>query len=458
MRTLLDLPVEIMYDIFKRLPVNSVCRLRCVSKTLLDIVQSPFFVSLHSRFSILTNAHASDPPLTLRFVGESFPFAFRKPSQYIMPSFRPLKCLQHALECQHYDGSKGSLIVSDILSTTDDDAHYFVYFSYCSLFLLTIGKKVCFLIDPFTAEVLRLPRSGIHYKKNGARTYIFEDVFGMGFDSITSTHKVLRLSQIGSTRDIEDSDYYGCVAQILELGTNSWRELPPQNLNSCKYLEDLDSARSICAFGDMHWLILQDRSETLMTKNEEGIISFDFTKEEFYRTPTLGIPCLKLEYTHLIALRGSMALVIVDTELWDVSGDEKRIDIWVMKDYHTKEWERNYTINVHESLLTINMHESLLDLNDMFACCGEWENGIFFQYELTHMSRSFFVDLRCNSKQVIQLPKRRDATAWWMCWRILSVNRSLLSLKNYGDSVQSRNLLNFSKNDLWIGGLWPHYD
>ncbi|KAL6208809.1 hypothetical protein ACLB2K_019754 [Fragaria x ananassa] len=449
MRTLLDLPVDIMNDIFKRLPVNSVCCLRCVSKTLLDIVQSPFFVSLHSRFSILTNAHASDPPLTLRFVGGSFR-EFCKPSQYTMPSYMPSKCLEHALECQHYDGSKGSLIVSDILSTTDD-ARYFVSLSYCNLFLLTREKKACFLIDSFTAEVLRLPRSGIHYKKNGAHTYIFEDVYGMGFDSITSTHKILRLSQIVSTENIEDSDYYGCVAQILELGTKSWRELPPQTLNSCKYLEDLDSDRSICAFGDMHWLILQDRSETLMTKKEEGIISFDFTKEEFYRTPTLGIPCLKLEYTHLIALRGSMALVIVDTELWDVSADEKRIDIWVMKDYHTKEWERDYTINVHESLLTINMHES--DLNDMFARCGEWENGIFFQDKLVYRSRSFFVDLRCNSMQVIQLPKRPDATTWWMCWRILSVNRSLLSLKNYGDWVQSPNLLKFSKNDLWISDL-----
>lgn len=176
-----DLAVEILCDIFKRLSLKSVCCLRCVSKTLLDIVQSPFFFSLHSRFSILSNA-ASDhqpPRLTLRFVGED-------------SSTNEMK----EIECLNYDGSKGSLTVSKILSTSDD-ARYSLYFAYCNFFLFTRNYEDCFLIDPFTREVLRLPKSGIQYSKYGTRnTKIFNEVYGMGFDSLTRTHKILRLSEI----------------------------------------------------------------------------------------------------------------------------------------------------------------------------------------------------------------------------------------------------------------------
>lgn len=48
--------MDTLLHILKRLPVKSVCCLRCVSKTLSDIVLSPFFVDLHTRFFIATNA------------------------------------------------------------------------------------------------------------------------------------------------------------------------------------------------------------------------------------------------------------------------------------------------------------------------------------------------------------------------------------------------------------------
>ncbi|KAK9947444.1 hypothetical protein M0R45_003069 [Rubus argutus] len=65
---LMNLPVEILLEILKRLPVKSVCCLRCASKTLLDMVDSPLFVSLHSSSLIATNAVAEAPHIMLRLV------------------------------------------------------------------------------------------------------------------------------------------------------------------------------------------------------------------------------------------------------------------------------------------------------------------------------------------------------------------------------------------------------
>ncbi|KAK9947307.1 hypothetical protein M0R45_002938 [Rubus argutus] len=47
---LMGLPMEILVGILTRVPTKSVCCIRCVSKTLLSIVDSPSFVTLHTRF------------------------------------------------------------------------------------------------------------------------------------------------------------------------------------------------------------------------------------------------------------------------------------------------------------------------------------------------------------------------------------------------------------------------
>lgn len=64
----------------------------------------------------------------------------------------------------------------------------------------------------------------------------------MGFDILTSTFKIIRLSEV---------NYYTMdpVAQVLVLGTSTWHEIPvPTSWGS------FDSKKSVCAIGDVHWL------------------------------------------------------------------------------------------------------------------------------------------------------------------------------------------------------------
>ncbi|KAL6290685.1 hypothetical protein ACE6H2_008195 [Prunus campanulata] len=67
------------------------------------------------------------------------------------------------------------------------------------------------------------------------------DKYGMGFDNITNTYKIVRVSC--HEKDIKIQ----VAAEVFILGTSSWRELP--SVPPCHL-----TRKSACAHGDMHWL------------------------------------------------------------------------------------------------------------------------------------------------------------------------------------------------------------
>lgn len=185
----------------------------------------------------------------------------------------------------------------------------------------------------------------------------------------------------------------------------------------------------MCAYGDVHWMFHED------AKGLHHIISFDFTKEEFYSTPhPPTFQNLGMRYVKFITLRGSMA--VVDTS----SG--QNIYIWVMKDYNKKEWTLEYNINLQ--MLEPDLQKKIRAT----TYCGEWENGIFFILDPT----SFFFDLRHVPVDCVECPI--ETKSWRRFGRILSLKRSLISLNKFGNLIQepepgSQSLLDFSKKYLW---------
>ncbi|CAB4299500.1 unnamed protein product [Prunus armeniaca] len=57
------LPPEILIDILSRLPVNSICCMRCVSKALLKMVDDLSFATLHMRRYFLPTGSTPCLPL-----------------------------------------------------------------------------------------------------------------------------------------------------------------------------------------------------------------------------------------------------------------------------------------------------------------------------------------------------------------------------------------------------------
>ncbi|CAN6555888.1 unnamed protein product [Malus baccata var. baccata] len=373
---LMELPIEILDNIYLRLPISFLFTLRCVSKTSKNIVDCPCFVTQHMRHLLSAQStFASNQFILLHHLFYDSLCGF---------AFTPLK----------YDGVSTALkrsedyaIVSDIMSTKIS-ASYSLSFVFYNL-------SPCFLFNPLKGEVLPLSTTDIQFP------YSFygscKEWYDMGFDDITSTYKILCVS------GDEDSTIYQLRAQIYVLGTSSWREIPsvpPRNLSN----------NHAFAHRDQHWLLYLPDHSSYDNRRVLGICSFDYKKEEFYSTIPLPehmqrkyIPhYMVLLSLHLLNLKGSLAVV-------DTLSDDY-IEVWMLKNYDTKEWRLDYKIE-----------------NAIY--------GIFFtksQKMPESIRITIFVDFRCGSISHVNLfpPKRLWNTS------ILSYNGTLMSLKNYGKLVR----------------------
>nr|WRO64606.1 MYB transcription factor protein [Rosa persica] len=382
---LMDLPIDILINILLRLPAKSLCCAQCVCKTLLHIVEARSFATLvHLRLlTTASDAVAEVPQLLLLNVaqdGDNGSLITISPSQI-------------------YDGNVLTKSRHGMVSKIASCRYgYNVGFVFCNLFFFKDKKydrDPCFIFNPLRGEVLMLPTSKVQVPHSCRRNMLFTDWYGMGFDDITNTYKIARVS--GNERCC-------LLAQVYILGTSSWKRIslvPPCNL----------STKKISAYGDLHWLI-----NRTTTGGQICIVSFDFKKEEFYLTPHPALR--KPEYSflslHFVNLRGSMA--IVDTS------SHTHIDIWVLKSNEKKEWVRDYSVNLELPAVERPWH-----LDRCGTCIGEWENGIFF-VEFYVTTNAFFVDTRCDSVKRVSLGGS-DYT------RIFSYPGSLISLKDYGNLI-----------------------
>ncbi|KAI5344371.1 hypothetical protein L3X38_012248 [Prunus dulcis] len=224
------LPPEILIDILSRLPVNSICCMRCVSKALLKMVDDLSFSTLHMRRRFLTTC--STPQLVV--LNES--------------SYDKYDMLYPVTYDGHYLLTKSK---DAIVSYFGSERRFYSFaFVFCNLFGFTglnpkSGRssnhgRSCLLVNPFKGEVLMLPSaSDVQVPANCLCTV---DWYSMGFDNITNSFKIVRVST-------NKKDYL--AAEVLVLGKSSWRELP--TVPPC-----FPTYKSVYAHGDMHWLVYGD--------------------------------------------------------------------------------------------------------------------------------------------------------------------------------------------------------
>ncbi|BFG31988.1 hypothetical protein CerSpe_182620 [Prunus speciosa] len=401
----MDLPRDIILDVLTRLPVKSLSEICCISKTSLNIIDNPFFATLHT--SRLLNSAVNSTTageVQLMLLAHSW-------------SSRDDKFLT-ALQSLKYNDKNGLTksrrCKTNILSRVGD---YEVDFVFCNLICLqqkrALFKAPCLLINLLRGgEFLELPINDLipPYARK---------LYGIGFDSITSTHKIVCVFK--SVLDKYQKAY------VYTLGTrsSSWREIhsvPQREL----------SRKNVSAYGDMHWLIYKD----VDGRNPNRFISFDSKKDEFVWTPypnsSQGF-IRGLKVMHLLNLRGCLTIV---------SSGNLFIEIWVLKNYEKKEWALDYKID-NEMLPRGSPLKSI-------ESCGELEHGIFFTDAYPLMF--YFWDIRYKSIKYIRgdtlfpdmfsydnlyyhLWGRRR---WQPRLSIFSCTRGLISLKTYGNLVERR--------------------
>ncbi|KAB1228014.1 hypothetical protein CJ030_MR1G006787 [Morella rubra] len=279
-----ELPSDILFDIFLRLPVKSLLRFRCVSPQWCNIIDDPCLA-----YTNQIGCAAEELKVIL----------------LDRPTHKPDDVMLRE------DG--GFLKASLSLVTKLAKSKAYVLEGWCKglvCFTKVSDDRLLFLFNPLRQEVLALqPESPAPSPSLRKRKY------GLGFDSSTNTYKIVR---------VFESPSHNLCAEVYTLGRSSWRAIsssPPCPL----------FGRPTFACGALHWLA--SPRVTQVDELEGKIVSFDISKEKF---GLISPP--KFRSCHLLDLRGDLAVV-------DRSSDT-HIEIWVMKEYEKKEWVKEYKIDL----------------------------------------------------------------------------------------------------------------
>ncbi|XP_059295584.1 F-box/kelch-repeat protein At3g23880-like [Lycium ferocissimum] len=220
------LPQEIIFEILVRLPVKSLLRMRCVSKSLLSLISAPKFLKTHLKFSTKKQGFAllfsSSYENTLTFDTCS------------------LYAIMYYQESPH---------IPDELHfpCKEPFVHYNVVGSCDGLFCISGGLRDLFLWNPSIRELKKLSFSG---SKVHNSSYV---AYGFGYNECQDDYKVVQV--VGSSHS-----HYGFQNEfrIYSLRTNSWemtKEYP--SVIFCN-----DPAKFVN--GRLHWIAMRvsDKSDS----------------------------------------------------------------------------------------------------------------------------------------------------------------------------------------------------
>ncbi|GAV59957.1 FBA_3 domain-containing protein [Cephalotus follicularis] len=277
------------------------------------------------------------------------------------------------------------------------------YISY-GLFCCTAKPEVVLLVNPLRGEVMILPRPRVRDHLISLNTR-----FSIGFDDTTGTYKIVGLFAVKGAVGYPYISKTNRVAKVYTLGTSSWRPIssdaPLRNMNS----------KAVSAYGDIHWLIAYYEDDMI-----PGLIfSFNSRIEEFNPTPhPRPVDDKAYKSIALFNLKGSLAMLGV------VSVNQS--DLWVMKDYDTKEWARAYTLSndlwAMKRDITIIRSRLIIEAWEHGLCIINASCGPYIYNRTTHhIERVFYRPPNGNGQ-------------WWH-GPITSYTGTLISLKNYGSLV-----------------------
>ncbi|OMP04625.1 hypothetical protein COLO4_09451 [Corchorus olitorius] len=293
------LPVEVIEEILKRLPVNSLLKCRPVCKTWNSLITDPSFIWTHLQTS-LSKPHT---PLLLRGDNKDEYFVhsddddfdvlkkFRFPSQRMLPPSPWFRLV----------GSCNGLIC------------------LCLEYgLLDFGEYKLYLWNPSIHKYITLPKPDITFLSD---TSYYQHI-GFGFDSETHDYKVLNLV----TMVLDGLDGIGetVEAYLFSLNTNSWKNITA----TYSYPEYTIEGHSLSVFvnGILHWLGYKKGNDGWFTNM---VLGLDTSTERFLDI-TLPENLVGLCPTNLCIMKyGESSIAVLKSD----SEDYGQLEVWVMKEY-----------------------------------------------------------------------------------------------------------------------------
>ncbi|MBA0568932.1 hypothetical protein Golob_006398, partial [Gossypium lobatum] len=312
-------PMDVVTDIFHRLPVKTLLRFRPLSKPYCSLIDDPDFTNAHLDRSIKTRSN-------LNII---------------------LKGLH--LYSVEFDALDNAVPIDYPLSS---GAGTEAFGSCNGILAFRLTDKNLALYNPSTRQFRRLPVSEIDPPAGDSckSGYIF---YGFGQDVKTNDYKVVRMVQFNKSDDEDDEGiFYDYEVKVYSLKNDSWRKitkLPPYLRFMFQFFYHLLHRRGygVLAGGVLHW-VMPPRIE-LGPRNR--IVGFDLGNEEFIEVPQPE--CADKNYLlDVAALEGRLCAVC--------NYDQEKIDVWTMKEYGVKQsWTKLISIQRTRTITTLTFLKPL---------------------------------------------------------------------------------------------------
>ncbi|OMO95191.1 hypothetical protein CCACVL1_05506 [Corchorus capsularis] len=309
MATVVVLPQDIIEDILSRLPVKSLLRLRCMSKSC------NFSISKDQSFARMQLKRALRSP--------------KSSSQKILLSsfFSPyLRSLDY--EKENCFGEERA--ISKRVFPADKTTPKVVGSCHGLLCLAFRGCEDIYLWNPTTRDYNKLPDHPHllpnKYPTADHRSYTYSFVYGFGYDSFSDDYKVL----LGCNTSTTKQRLLEVKFAIFSMREKCWRiiqQLPPIELfhRACP-------SGSKFVNGTLNWLVME-----LEKRKFGGIVAFGLKTERFLELPLPDIDTDTLYFlSGLAVLKGRLCLSIATSQ-----SSSYLVELWVMNEYGVRQsWTR----------------------------------------------------------------------------------------------------------------------
>jgi F-box interacting protein len=313
------LPQELHIDILVRLPVKSLLRFQCVSKSWKSLIRSTDFISMHTKHNESTNNYAHLVHGCLYRTGKKEEKDFRCKLQQFdnffcefqkieFPSQTEDICFGEVLEC------KGLLLLTNRSVFDGDRFEPFI------------------LWNPAARMSMALPTPCIDIPNHNYYTH------GFGFDDKSNDYKVLRMVYGHNGRT---------MAELFKLRTGAWESVSA--IDDLHYvIPETEDTRPLQAFvnGATHWVGYHSRFKWNAGSEELVALLFHMSDEEFRVMKLPDVITIREFYSISLGVSGGL-LSVMHYNGERGNGSYNGCCIWLMKEYGVIEsWTKQCNIDL----------------------------------------------------------------------------------------------------------------
>ncbi|PIA28141.1 hypothetical protein AQUCO_07200051v1 [Aquilegia coerulea] len=285
-------PRDVVKDILSRLPVKSLVRFRCVSKTWLEfLTKDNHFIKLH-----LSRSHHHQP----NFIFQTYVYIDCDMNSKISES-------KFDCELEIFGICNGLVCVTD-------------YFKF-------------YVSNPLTKDYISIPSpDDVPILINNMSL----SVYGFGFDESSNDYKIFRMFTT-STNDKDDIYEIQSYITVYTLGTNSWRTLEDM---WCEY-EICGDQYNALVNGALHWMGTRPGAGLNTSISRIPVLfCFDLKVEAFHEIPQPNYLKDKYLYPYNVKVGELDGLLCLFSMLFN-----ENIEVWAMKEYGIAEsWTKQFKI------------------------------------------------------------------------------------------------------------------